>query len=1377
MLNLDFNHIRPLNGSGNDGFEEFVCQLARREEIPCKKKFVRNGKPDGGVECYWILEDGSEVAWQAKYFCKAFGDSQYQQIDGSVKEALNAHSNLRRYIITVPTDLSDAHVEGRMSMRERIDGYVGRWLKVNPHVAFEFWWASDIIERLQKPSNQGMLRFWFGGYEFTDADLIRFNAKSIKDLGRRYLPKLNVDVAADEYFEVLSRGRSLGRFLAEELKQAVDVCRKIEKEKCCNEVLGLLDVVRNAIKQIKETSVTGIERIALDEFLSVLVLLAETVQDIANKIDDKEKPTEEEKRKAREIFDLGVDALHVYNDLHQEIMRLINDPILILEGDAGVGKSHLIADVVQRKEREKQISLLFLGQKFISDEDPFTQMMKMLYFNGSSEELLEMLEVKAETTGHRIIIFVDAINEGHGLTIWQNNIRSFIDKIRQHPWLGLVLSIRTSYCDAILPWEEFGYDFCVRARHYGFGINTQKAVKLYFKEYDILYPSVPLLNPEFKNPLFLYLFCEGMKNNGYRKIPDGVRGITSVMNLFFDGVENSLRKSKHYSMTIKAVKDAVRKYIESTTKEGRHEMPIENAVEIFSDICPRIFAEGELVDCLVSEGVFSKNVFRKTDGGYGECIYFTYERFENKLQAEYLIDEMQLDAKDLEEYVQAVKYPYRAGGLLESLAILLPERRGVELYDSLPAFHDNKAVVYAVLSSLIWRDEKTIGPHLDKYFTELVGDDQFRTRLIRTIMEVGFNPGNYFNADYFHKMLAPMKLADRDAVWVPTIYRIYGSRDNIIEEIVNWTWDESDDARMDERSVELGATLLSWFLASTNRKLRDTATKALVQLLHNRMQLVIPLLEKFSKVDDPYIHERLYAVALGCAVRSKSKEHLARLCQYIYSMVFNVEGDIYPHVLLRDYAREIIEYAIAIGEEVDVDVNRVRPPYHSSFNYKSVSDEEIRAIYDECREIKDSYGMYALLTSMFTEHTTVGFSYGDFGRYTFQSALSNWKIDAEDLSHIAIKLIMDKYGYREEKHGEFDRKVGSGRGRSTIPNERIGKKYQWLALHELMARVADNFPKIESPWSDNKVEYEGPWNPMVRDIDPTTLVRVEEYRDELDSYDDYWWYGRRYSNWEHELADWLNIDDDIPPVEPIIELRDPDESNWLALECYPDWEEPHGNNDIYKRLWYQVRSCIIDEEEFDSAYGWAAKQNFGGRWMPENRDRYELFYRDYYWSPAYQSFDVEGLTRREIYDRETNRLIAHVEVTSIGYLWEAEEDHSKETSFYSIIPSKQLFDGMRMRFDDKDGVFLNDEGKTVCFDAGAISPSKNYLLVRKEALLDYLHTHHKRIMWYVLGEKNIIGIHNYQSVPKLPMWLIVSGTYTLDENGKVVGTLRTCHEK
>lgn len=1378
MLNLDFNNIRPMNGSARDGFEEFVCQLARKEEIPRRIRFVRNGKPDGGVECYWILEDGSEVAWQAKYFCKAFDNSQYQQIDGSVKEALNTHPNLRRYIIAVPTDPSDAHVEGRMSMKERIDGYVERWTELNPQVVFEFWWASDLIERIQKPQNQGMLRFWFGGHEFTDEDLIRFNADSIKDLGKRYLPKLNIEVEVAEYFEVLSRGKSLEYFFEDELRLAEAACGRIERSKYCHDALGKVESVRNAIRQIKGTPVAGIDRIALNELLTALVTLGEAVQDIANIVVDNNISNDESYRKYSRIYGLGVDVLHVYNDLHQDVMRLINDPVLILEGDAGVGKSHLMADTVLRREKEKQMSLLFLGQKFITDEDPLSQMMKMLHFTGTSGELLEMLDAKAETTGHRIIIFIDAINEGHGLAIWPNNIRSFIDQIRRHPWLGLVLSIRTSYQPAILPWEEFGHDYCVRAWHHGFGINTQKAVRLFFKEYDLLYPTIPFLNHEFGNPLFLRLFCEGMKNNGYRKIPDGIKGITSVMNMFFDGVEKSLRKNKFYPSSIKIVEKAVRRFIVYTAKDGRHEMPIDRAAELLSDIFPRVFVEGELLDCLISEGVFSKNVFYRDEGKYGECIYLTYERFENMLQAGYLLYELKFDFKALEEYVQTVKNPYRIGGLLESLAIMLPESKGVELYDALPTFRRSKAVVHAVLSSLVWRDENTIDSHLDTYFVEFMDDDQFRDSLVRTIMEIGYYAGNYYNADYLHKMLAQMPLADRDAMWIPTLSRIYGGfKNKIIEDVINWAWNESDEVYIEEKSVELGATLLSWFFASTNRKLRDTATKALVQLLHNRMLVLVPLLEKFSTVDDPYIHERLYAVALGCAVRSKSKEYLAGLCQYIYSKIFDVEDEVYPHVLLRDYAREVIEYAISIGVGLDIDVNKIRPPYHSSFNYEPVLEEEIKALYEGCSGYKDSPGLCSVLTSMFTEHTTVGYSYGDFGRYTFQSALSNWKIDAERLSHIAIKLIIDKYGYQEEKHGAFDQNVGVGRGRSTVPNERIGKKYQWLALHELLARVADNFPKLEHIWSDHVVKFEGPWDPFVRDIDPTTLVRREGNRQRLKPRVDYWRYGEMYDNWEPEIAEWLNIDDDIPPAEPIIELKDSEGGDWLALECYPTWVEPHGDDDVYKKLWYQVRSCIIDEDEFPRVYEWAAKQNFGGRWMPECSDRYEVFYREYYWSPAYQYYDAEGLTKKEIYDRKTNRFIGHAEVTSIGYLWEAGEDHSKEEAFYCLVPSKQLFDGVGMRHGDKEGMFVDEEGNVVCFDEGAVEESRTNLLVRKNALMDYLAKHHKRIVWYVLGEKNIIGLHDYQSVPNLPMWLIISGTYTLDNNGKVVGYIRAFHEK
>ena len=47
-----------VNGSQNDGFEELVCQLANKEPITGRIAYYRNGKPDGGVECYCVLEDG-----------------------------------------------------------------------------------------------------------------------------------------------------------------------------------------------------------------------------------------------------------------------------------------------------------------------------------------------------------------------------------------------------------------------------------------------------------------------------------------------------------------------------------------------------------------------------------------------------------------------------------------------------------------------------------------------------------------------------------------------------------------------------------------------------------------------------------------------------------------------------------------------------------------------------------------------------------------------------------------------------------------------------------------------------------------------------------------------------------------------------------------------------------------------------------------------------------------------------------------------------------------------------------------------------------------------------------------------------------------------
>ena len=56
-------------------------------------------------------------------------------------------------------------------------------------------------------------------------------------------------------------------------------------------------------------------------------------------------------------------------------------------------------------------------------------------------------------------------------------------------------------------------------------------------------------------------------------------------------------------------------------------------------------------------------------------------------------------------------------------------------------------------------------------------------------------------------------------------------------------------------------------------------------------------------------------------------------------------------------------------------------------------------------------------------------------------------------------------GWKQELFAEFDRQMGRG-DRYDHRIERIGKKYQWIAFHELLARLGDNFGFIG--WSRHK---------------------------------------------------------------------------------------------------------------------------------------------------------------------------------------------------------------------------------------------------------------------------------------------------------------------
>ena len=98
------------------------------------------------------------------------------------------------------------------------------------------------------------------------------------------------------------------------------------------------------------------------------------------------------------------------------------------------------------------------------------------------------------------------------------------------------------------------------------------------------------------------------------------------------------------------------------------------------------------------------------------------------------------------------------------------------------------------------------------------------------------------------------------------------------------------------------------------------------------------LVNRFADVDDPYVVERIYAVAYGIAMRSNDATGVGRVALSVSRHVF-ADGTPAAHLLLRDYARGVIERAAYLGAAGDLDLDMVRPPYQSTF--PEIPDERL----------------------------------------------------------------------------------------------------------------------------------------------------------------------------------------------------------------------------------------------------------------------------------------------------------------------------------------------------------------------------------------------------------------------------------------------------
>lgn len=1220
---------------------------------------------------------------------------------------------------------------------------------------------------------------------------------SILDLGPRYTPELHVGLKISEVFDGLSRNDRFVRRLHDKLDEFLMMVYKLSEEsevKSIGEKLKpKLDRLKSSFQSIK---FEGVDHIPFDELLLILSDVKENVNEISKFFRDAESKIQEEKQDWNFYHKYGYEikgsreCLRNLNNLvslfESPSAKLSNSPFLLLTGEAGIGKSHLLGDAVSNRMNEGLVSLFLLGQSFISEDDIWVQIAKKLKIPISDQnKVLTALNEFAQKENSRVIIFIDAINEGKGRYIWPDSILSFIETIGKFDWIGCVLSVRTTYRDLIFK-DVLPMDGVVEIEHYGFRDDEFDAVEAYFNNYGLELPSAPLLYPEFHNPLFLKLFCQGLKNKGLSKAPDGIHGITTVINLFVEGVNSKLSKPKEfdYSESSNLVKACIDKLVQFKLDKGLTHISYDEAIRLVNEVVSPYTNERGFLDKLISEGVLTKNLFR-TEEGYEDSVYMAYERFEDHAVCSLLlgkvneVNEAFQNGGTLYEYVKDEISCFKHKGLVDALSIQLPEHFNRELFEFVGELKEHHVIWQSFLESLLWRKKETINDGSLDYVNNVVltyehGDDLFWEYAMNTAVSTG----HYFDAHWLHDYLSSFSMADRDSWWTQDL-RYKNTLDSSYGRLIQWARNINDASHISDASLLNITIALSWMFTSTNRGLRDSATKAAANILRNRQQVGLQLLEKFSDVNDPYVKERVMAAVYGSVMLSNVNEvDFSGIAEYVYENVFNTE-EVYPHVLFRDYARGILEYYKYLsGEIAGIDMNKVRPPYKSSLPSEFPTEEEIAQKYELERSEngykKKEFGQVFILSSMTTEYGRGGM-YGDFGRYTFQSALRNWKLSSIGLSNLAINWIFEKYGYDIEKHGEFDRDIGHGRGRDTVPNERIGKKYQWISLHEMIARVSDNHVMTERYGSKKEIPFGGPWEPTVRDIDPTqNLRRTERPILDVERESGHWWLPS-YDNWDADNKSWANDVSDLPSVKSLIELKDENGEEWLVLFGYPGWQEPKSLGDDpfdipLKKVWIHLNGYLIKNKDHKKFLSWSRKQDYMGLWMPNVTDIYQLFSREFYWSPAYrwlfdEYFDDKG-DWSEVHEKSGGKYICDVVVPTENYLWQAEEDKSQEDGVGHFRPNKLLFDGMNMRYGIDEGEFMDENSNLISFDPSVKNKTKGYHLVKKAPFLNFLRENDLQVVWTVLGEKQIIGGRGSQKFSEYRRSEF-SGSFSLGEDIKI----------
>ena len=998
--------------------------------------------------------------------------------------------------------------------------------------------------------------------------------------------------------------------------------------------------------------------------------------------------------------------------------------VLLIDAEAGMGKTHYMCATAQRLSQQMNVYLLF-GSKFNPHEDFESQIVRM---SGIKSKSLEDLDNAMEGQHSNALIIIDAINEGATNVFWNTTLRNIESKVNELKKLRIIVTYRRGDfepSDFLENWERVSIE--------GYGIRVHEAVGKYFAHYKINDKDGSIRNRflrEFMNPLFLNIFCQVVSQDfnfikhdfSYIELYRKYIGYRNII------VSDGVNEDPHRNVTEKLL-DKLAMY--SLFYNSCQDVPREKARHYADQICRNRAWKSSLLYWTIKE-----NLLLET-GMDGARLMFGFQKIGDFLMADvFNKSKMKNDAKvdfviEKSECRQQHLYRRFLIALLSEWS-LMPDLLNRNLLE-----HNN--LLNILFESLYYRTSNN-----DLVSKWMVEQQVFSLSILRNLLSI-LPEDVFFMA---HKKLMNERISVRDKKWTSTVNGIFNY-------FSYYKVDDFIDIDITEKDARKYLILLGWMCTSTHPFVRGRLLRHLVALFDKYPQITCDAIELFAKCNDLYVVEIIVCAIYGHLLRKRNAKESADIAKMLLAEFYS-DGQAPSNILVRQWTMLILQYA-DYQNECNTFWGTINIPFKTDNPFSLISSQldDNRVYFGSS---KGSERLYLTLCgfSDFNRYILGSNSYSDSPVFYKKEGNKYQNIPLQTIRNIIANIIMNEYGWDDEL-GELDNNVYSS-SRYDNKMERFGKKYLWMALHKTDALLCDHCSvSKDSYFSPNLPKQKDiaaqpyPW--LTREystIDPTI---INEEEDDLIHF-------KIVSLEEVDNVSndkWMDIKYPLPT--PRLLLKDEDDGDWVTLMCY-DGHTTEVADGTIKDLFLYTNAAFIKKEKLSAYKKWARDKNFYGRWMPECRNgSTDYLWNEYPWAETYIRQQGEW-EKEHSYDGPDFTLNLSYEAQ-----WQEDMfglDESKSLLREACMPNHHIMEHLKLYTAERGVVRTcsNDEIVSVNFRVESLRG----LAIRKEFLSQYLNDLGYILVYYSLGEKSLRMKNSYQNFGKS---YDLSGAYSY-EDGNIV---------